>query len=175
VRSSRKIERATYEDVAFRYLAANQHPDHNTIARFRERNLDVLEGLFIQGLKIAEQMGLVKLGRVAIDGTKIRAHASKHTYVPSARASNPTSIPHSRGCRLRIHLSAPVAHDEIRDRRLLTDCPQSRTRDRLRLRSVWTGARSFRRVRCPSLEHSVDDLQQLVGPRDVSFLLPPSA
>jgi transposase len=78
VRSSRRIERATYEGVAFRYLAANQHPDHNTIARFRERNFDVLEGLFLQGLKIAERLGLVKLGRVVIDETKVRAHASKH-------------------------------------------------------------------------------------------------
>jgi hypothetical protein len=85
VRSSRKIERATYEDVAFRYLAANQHPDHNTIARFRERNLDVLEGLFIQGLKIAERLGLVRLGRVAIDGTKVRAHASKHKAMSYGR------------------------------------------------------------------------------------------
>jgi transposase len=85
VRSSRRIERATFEDVAFRYLAANQHPDHNTIARFRERNLDVLEGLFIQGLKIAEQLGLVKLGRVAIDGTKVRAHASKHKAMSYGR------------------------------------------------------------------------------------------
>jgi transposase len=85
VRSSRKIERATFEDVAFRYLAANQHPDHNTIARFRERNLDVLEGLFIQGLKIAERLGLVKLGRVAIDGTKVRAHASKHKAMSYGR------------------------------------------------------------------------------------------
>jgi transposase len=85
VRSSRRIERATFEDVAFRYLAANQHPDHNTIARFRERNLDVLEGLFIQGLKIAEQLGLVKLGWVAIDGTKVRAHASKHKAMSYGR------------------------------------------------------------------------------------------
>jgi transposase len=77
VRSSRKIERSTHDDVASRYLAANQHPDHNTIARVRERNLEVLEGLFLQGLKIAERLGLVKVGRVAIDGTKVRAHASK--------------------------------------------------------------------------------------------------
>ena len=85
VRSSRKIERATFEDVAFRYLAANQHPYHNTIARFRERNLDVLEGLFIQGLKVAERLGLVKMGRVAIDGTKVRAHASKHKAMSYGR------------------------------------------------------------------------------------------
>ena len=85
VRSSRKIERATHEDVAFRYLAANQHPDHNTIARFREKNLDVLEGLFIQGLKIAERIGLVQLGRVALDGTKVRANASKHKAMSYGR------------------------------------------------------------------------------------------
>lgn len=85
VRSSRKIERATYEDVAFRYLAANQHPDHDTIARFREKNLDVLEGLFIQGRKIAEGIGLVKLGRVALDGTKVRANASKHKAMSFGR------------------------------------------------------------------------------------------
>jgi transposase len=78
VRSSRKIELATYEDVAFRCLAANQHPDYDTIARFREKNLEVLQGMFIQGLKIAERVGLVKLGRVALDGTKVRANASKH-------------------------------------------------------------------------------------------------
>jgi len=85
VRSSRKIERATYEDLAFRWLSADQHPDHNTIARFREKNLDVLEGLFIQGLKIAERLGLVKLGRVALDGTKVRANASKHKAMSYGR------------------------------------------------------------------------------------------
>jgi transposase len=85
VRSSRAIERATYENVAFRYLAANQHPDHNTLARFRERNLDLLEGLFVQGGKIAERLGLVKLGRVALDGTKVRANASKHKAMSYGR------------------------------------------------------------------------------------------
>jgi transposase len=85
VRSSRKIERATYEDVAFRWLAADHHPDHNTIARFREKNLDVLEGLFLQGLKISEKLGLVRLGRVALDGTKVRANASKHKAMSYGR------------------------------------------------------------------------------------------
>lgn len=85
VRSSRKIERATYDDLAFRFLSADQHPDHNTIARFREKNLDVLQGLFIQGIKISEQLGLVKLGRVALDGTKVRANASKHKAMSYGR------------------------------------------------------------------------------------------
>jgi transposase len=76
--SSRKIEARTYEDVAFRYLSADQHPDHDTIAEFRKRHLEALAGLFTQALLLCEKAGLVKLGHVAIDGTKIKANASKH-------------------------------------------------------------------------------------------------
>ena len=76
--SSRKIEKATYEDVAFRVLACNQHPDHDSIAQFRKRHLQELAGLFVQVLRLCEQAGLVKLGHVAIDGSKLRANASKH-------------------------------------------------------------------------------------------------
>jgi transposase len=76
--SSRKIERATYDSIAFRYIAANTHPDHDTIATFRRRFLPQLEDLFIQVLLLAREMNLVKLGRVALDGTKIKANASKH-------------------------------------------------------------------------------------------------
>lgn len=78
IASSRKIERATYEDVAFRYLAADQHPDHDTIATFRQTHLQSLAGLFTQALRMCEKAGLVKLGHVAIDGTKLKANASKH-------------------------------------------------------------------------------------------------
>jgi transposase len=76
--SSRKLEKATYEDVAFRVLACNQHPDHDSIAEFRKRHLPELAGLFVQVLKLCERAGLVKLGHVAIDGSKMRANASKH-------------------------------------------------------------------------------------------------
>lgn len=76
--SSRKIERATYEDVAFRFLSADSHPDHDTVAAFRKRHLEALAGLFVQALRLCEKAGLVKLGHVAIDGTKIKANASKH-------------------------------------------------------------------------------------------------
>ena len=76
--SSRKIELRTYEDVAFRFLSADEHPDHDTIANFRKRHLDALAGLFTQALLLCEKAGLVKLGHVAIDGTKIKANASKH-------------------------------------------------------------------------------------------------
>jgi transposase len=76
--SSRKLERATYEDVAFRYLAADQHPDHDSIASFRQTRLQALAGLFMQALQLCEKAGLVKLGQVAMDGTKLKADASKH-------------------------------------------------------------------------------------------------
>ena len=76
--SSRKIERKTYEDVAYRVLTANQHPDHDSIADFRKRHLQALAALFMQVLRLCQEAGLVKLGHVALDGTKIKANASKH-------------------------------------------------------------------------------------------------
>jgi transposase len=77
--SSRKLERATYDSVAFRFIAANDHPDHDTIATFRRRFLKEIEGLFVQVLLLARETGLLKMGTVALDGTKIHANASKHS------------------------------------------------------------------------------------------------
>jgi transposase len=76
--SSRRIEQATYEDVAFRVLAGGQHPDHDSIADFRKQHLEALSELFMQVLRLCQKVGLVKLGHIAIDGTKIKANASKH-------------------------------------------------------------------------------------------------
>ena len=78
IRSSRKIEKATYEDIPFRVLAAGHQPDHTRIAEFRREHLEELEELFLQVLKICQRAGLVKLGKVALDGTKVQASASKH-------------------------------------------------------------------------------------------------
>src|SRR5437762_2731681 len=85
LRSSRKIERATYRDVAIRVLAGDQHPDHDSIAAFRQRHLPALAGLFVQGLRLCQAAGLVKLGHVALDGTKVQANASKHKAMSYAR------------------------------------------------------------------------------------------
>jgi transposase len=76
--SSRKIECKTYEDVAFRIAAGDQHPDHDTLCRFRKRNLKAFQQLFTQILCLAQEMQLVSLGTVSLDGTKIKANASKH-------------------------------------------------------------------------------------------------
>jgi transposase len=77
--SSRKLERATYDSVAFRFIAANDHPDHDTIATFRQRFLGDIQKLFVQVLLLAREMGVLKMGTIGLDGTKIHANASRHS------------------------------------------------------------------------------------------------
>ena len=83
--SSRKIEKACWEDAAFRVLTGNQQPDHSRVSDFRRRHLDALAGLFIQVLRLCQKAGLVSLGTVALDGTKVKANASKHKAMSHER------------------------------------------------------------------------------------------
>jgi hypothetical protein len=83
--SSRKIERACCDDLAFRVLTANQQPDHSRISEFRRRNLDALKGLFVQILRLCQKAGTVSLDHVALDGTKVQANASKHKAMSHER------------------------------------------------------------------------------------------
>jgi transposase len=83
--SSRAIERATYEEIPYRVLAANQHPDHDTLAAFRQTHLAALAALFVQVLRLCQRAGLVTLGQVALDGTKVLANASKHKAMSYGR------------------------------------------------------------------------------------------
>lgn len=85
VGSSRKIEEKTYTDVAFRVIAAGGHPDHDTICEFRSCHLGALADLFVQVLRLCRKAGLVKLGHVALDGTKVKANASKHKAMSYGR------------------------------------------------------------------------------------------
>jgi transposase len=85
--SSRKLERATYDSVAVRFITANQHPEHDTISNFRLRFLGPLEACFEQILLIAAESGLLKVGRVSIDGTKVKANASKHHALSYSHAT----------------------------------------------------------------------------------------
>src|SRR5208283_605760 len=78
IRSSRRIEQKTFEDIAFRVLSCDTHPDHSRISDFRKRHLPVVRNLFLQVLELCQEFGLVKLGKVAFDGSKIKANASKH-------------------------------------------------------------------------------------------------
>ena len=95
--SSRKLERATYDSVAFRYLAAGTHPDHDTLATFRRRFLGEFSELFVQVLELAREMKLLKLGHVCLDGTKIHADASRHS-----------ALSHGHIEKLEVHLQAEV-------------------------------------------------------------------
>ena len=96
--SSRRIERATYRDIAVRFVAANLHPDHDTIAVFRTTNKAAFEAAFLQVLLLARETGLLRLGTVSIDGTKIDANASKIR-----------SVRYDRACELRAKLAADIA------------------------------------------------------------------
>jgi transposase len=85
--SSRKIERSTYKDVAVRFLCANQHPDHNTICIFRRNNERAISAAFLHILKLAKELGILKVGTVSTDGTKIKANASIHKSLRYDRAA----------------------------------------------------------------------------------------
>ena len=96
--SSRGIERACFEDIPFRVLSADNHPDHTSIADFRKAHLAALSGLFVAVLALCRQAGLVKLGHVALDGTKVKANASKHK-----------AMSYGRMCAAEADLEAEVA------------------------------------------------------------------
>ena len=96
--SFRRIERATYRDVAVRFVAANLHPDHDTVATFRRANKAAIEAAFLQVLLLAREAGLLRLGTVSIDGTKIDANASKIR-----------SVRHDRATELRAKLAVDIA------------------------------------------------------------------
>ena len=84
--SSRALERATYDSVAVRFIAGNEHPDHDTIAAFRKRFLGQIEPLFVEVLKLARALGMLKLGTVALDCTKVQANASRHSALSYGHA-----------------------------------------------------------------------------------------
>lgn len=96
--SSRKLERATYDSVAFRFIAANDHPDHDTIAAFRRRFLKDIERLFVDVLRLAREMGVLKMGTIGLDGTKIHANASRHS-----------ALSYEHATRIEAQLKAEVA------------------------------------------------------------------
>ena len=84
--SSRRIERATHRDIGVRFVAANRHPDHDTIARFRRENFAAVSESFLQVLLLARELKLLRVGVVSVDGSKFKANASKHRSVTYDRA-----------------------------------------------------------------------------------------
>ncbi len=112
--SSRKLERASYASVAFRFIAANEHPDHDTIATFRRRFLKEIAGLFVQVLLLAREMGMLKLGTVGLDGTKLHANASRHSALSYEHAGQIEA-------QLKAEVAELLAKAEAADRADLPD------------------------------------------------------
>src|SRR5213075_2239044 len=109
--STRKLERATYETVPFRFIAGNLHPDHDTLATFRKTFLPELKDLFVQVLLLAQEAGVLKLGTISLDGTKVHADASKHK-----------AVSYKRLLELEIQLRAEV--EELFARSLQSEQPE---------------------------------------------------
>ena len=84
--SSRRIERATYRDIGVRYVTANTHPDHDTVCKFRRENVAAVQESFVQGLLLAKELKLLRVGRVSVDGTKMKANASRRRSIRYDRA-----------------------------------------------------------------------------------------
>jgi transposase len=112
VASSRKLERATFRDVAVRMLCADQHPDFRSIARFRARHLDALSELFVQALKLCQQAKLVGLGSLALDGTKLRANASRHKAMSYERMGKAETRLEAEIAAIRANVAALFAEAE---------------------------------------------------------------
>jgi transposase len=112
--SSRRIERATYRDVSVRFLTADTHPDHDTICTFRRQNFDLVAEVFLEVLKLAKELGFLKVGGVSLDGTYIQANASKHKSVSYERAGEIES-------QLKLEIAGLMAKAEEMDNQKIDD------------------------------------------------------
>src|SRR3989441_590146 len=135
--SSRQIEKRTHEDVAFRYLSADEHPDHTTINEFRKRHLKALAGLFLQALELCQAAGLVKLGHVALDGTKKQANASKHKAMSYGRMGEAEEKLKAQIQELLDRAEAVDAAEDEKERQGQTDkLPKELARRERRLKKI---------------------------------------
>jgi len=127
--SSRKIETSTYDSVAFRFIAGNHHPDHDTIASFRKKFLPQLKGWFKDILLIGNELGLIKLGNIFIDGTKVQANASKHKAMSYKRMQQ---LEKQLDCEIEQLITLGQEQDE-KDDKTTIDIPDEikRRKDRL--------------------------------------------
>jgi transposase len=130
--SSRKLERATYDSVAFRFVAGNQHPEHDTISDFRRRFLPQVQACFEQILLIAAESGMLKVGRVSVDGTKVKANASKHHALSYGHATKLERRIKGEIERL-LHLAEKADMSDIPDG---MDIPKELARRELRLQAI---------------------------------------
>jgi transposase len=130
--SSRRLERATYDSVAFRFITADQHPEHDTISDFRKRFLPQVKGFFEQLLLVASEAGLLKVGRVSVDGTKIKANASKNHALSYAYAKR-LKVRLKREVDQLMKLAEKADKDDLPDG---LDIPKELTRRHERLATI---------------------------------------
>jgi transposase len=137
VTSSRQIEKRTYEDVAFRYLSVDEHPDHSVISEFRKRHLKALAGLFVKALQLCQKAGLVKLGHVAVDGTKLQANASKHKAMSYGRMAEAEEKLKAEVEELLKRAEATDAAEDEKEKKGQTDkLPEELARRESRLKKI---------------------------------------
>ena len=158
VASSRRIAQRLHEDIAFRVLAANNTPDFRTISDFRKDNVDALSGLFVQVLALCQQAGLVKLGHVALDGTKVKANASKHKAMSYQRMKEKAAQLAAEVAEL---LRQAQAADDEEDRRYGKDKRGDELPEALAFRE-----RRLEKIREAMMEETIDNVGAV--PREVS-------
>jgi len=174
VPSSRKIERKTHEDVAFRVIAGGEHPDHTRISEFRRVHLEALAELFVQVLRLCQKAGLVKLGMVALDGTKVKANASKHKAMSYDRMQKDEARLREKVAEL---LAAAEKVDATEDAeygagRIGDELPEElrRTQDRLKkIREAKAALEAEAKQRKAEEQAAKDNDEPPPGPRETSL------
>ncbi len=137
------------DSVAFRFIAANDHPDHDTIATFRRRFLEEIEALFVQVLQLAREMGVLKMGTVALDGTKIHANASRHSALSYEHAGKIEAQLKAEVADLMAKAEAADAAD-IPDGMSIPDEPARREENRFRETPPINSGEGLERLQCSS-------------------------
>ena len=157
---SRRIERATYRDVAVRYLTGDTHPDHDTICAFRRENGEAVKQAFVEVLRLAREMGLLKVGTVSVDGTHIKANASKHKSVRYDRAGELEKL-------LRKDIEELLARAEKSDAEATGDDqklpPEIARREALLEKMLWARQELEKRAQSEDVEQEEEDKGQ--GPK----------
>ncbi|MEQ9301923.1 MAG: transposase [Cyclobacteriaceae bacterium] len=159
--SSRKIESSTYDSVAFRFIAGNHHPDHDTISSFRKRFLPQLKGWFKEILLIGNELGLVKVGNIFIDGTKVQANASKHKAMSYKRMKQ---LEDKLACEIEQLMSLAQQQDDKEDESTV-DIPEEIKRRKDRLAKIDTAKRVIEQRRKQAYKEEKAEFDQKLEAR----------
>lgn len=160
--SSRKIETSTYDSVAFRFIAGNHHPDHDTISSFRKKFLPQLKGWFKEILLIGNELGLIKLGNIFIDGTKVQANASKHKAMSYKRMNQ---LEQQLECEIEQLMAHGQEQDEKEDKSTI-DIPDEIKRRKDRLAKINTAQKVIEQRRKEAYQEEKAEFDKKQEARD---------